>query len=103
MQGPVRLGQQIVAAEGGVPLRHSGENRLSCVGQDRIAQIVGAQQRQVVATAEAGHPRDLLVTNVADGPLPPPVGQLGERGVGLGGPGGEGGPLGQVDLFDRGW
>ena len=61
------------------------------------------QQGQVVAPAQAGHPGRLERSwYMPVGPLPPPLGQLLEAGVGLGRAGGDGGHLVQAHVLDGG-
>ena len=96
------LGQQVHAAEGGVALGHLGQHRLGGVGQDGVGQVSRAQQREVVAPGQAGHPGHLVFSrDMAPGPLSPVLGQLGEAPVALGGPGGDGGRLADAHVLDR--
>ena len=97
------LGQEVHAAEGGVALGDLGQHGPGGVGQDGLAQVVGAQQGQVVAPGQAGHPGRLERSRYMPvGPLPPPLGQLGQAGVGLGRAGGDGGHLVEAHVLDGG-
>jgi hypothetical protein len=61
------------------------------------------KQGQVVATGQAGHPGRLeRIWYLPVGPLPLPLGQFLEAGVGLGQAGGQGGHLVQAHVLDGG-
>ena len=103
MQHPVRFGQDVHAGKGGVAFRDLGQHGPGGVGQDRFPQVVGAQQGQVVAPGQAGHPGRLERSwYVPDGPHPPRLGEFLEAGVGLGRAGGDSSYLVQAHVLDGG-
>ena len=88
-----------------VAWRSETASRTARAASARIAspEVVGAQQGQVVAPGQAGHPGRLERSwYVTVGPLPPPLGQLGQAGVGLGRAGGDSSHLVQAHVLDRG-
>ena len=97
------LGQKVLATVGGMVLGHGRDHSLSSVAKDRLGQVVGMQQRQIVAAGKARDPGQLFVLRDVTGcPLSPGGGQLAEAAVGLLGPGGDRGNLPETHRLDDG-
>ena len=103
VQHPVSLGQKVLATVGGMVLGHGRDHRLSGIVEDRLGEVAGVQQRQVVAAGKARDPGQLFVLGYVTGcPLSPSGGQLGEAAMGLLGPGGDRGNLPETHRLDDG-
>jgi hypothetical protein len=76
--------EKVLASVSGMVLGDRCHNRRRGVGENRLAEVLTAKQRQVVAILQARDPGDLLVLrDVACRPFAPLVGELGEAVLGL--------------------
>ena len=103
MQHAVGFCEKVLATVGGMALGDRRHDRPGGVGEDRLTEVVAAQERQVVAVLQARDPGDLLVLfDVVRGPVAPLIGELGEAVLCLVGPGGDRRHGGQFHVLDGG-
>ena len=93
----VHLGQDVGPGEGGPALGHALDRHAGGVGQDLIGQVAGAQEGQIVAIGQPGHPGVRLVSDVPLGSSSPPSRQLTQAVMLLGRPGFQGRSLAQLE------
>jgi predicted nucleic acid-binding protein len=103
VQDSVRLGKEVVSAIGGVALGNGHHDGLGGVSEDRNAEVVRAQERQVVAVSQRRDEGELIVHgDVFACAIPPLPGQGGETVLGLVRPRGDRGHLVQSHVLDAG-
>ena len=103
MQDPVCLGKEVVTAIGRVSLGDGHHDRFGGIGEDRITEVVGAQERQIVAVSQRRDEGELIVHGDVFGCSSPPLpGQGGETVLGLGRPRGDRGHLVKSHVLDAG-